>query len=233
MATPFSRTIRSLDSDQASWLLWGLALLVLLLGAWGAWMGLARITLHEVTEAAHLEAVNAAAVAAPTSGQVAAIHVAVGQAVTQGQVLFEIAAADRQVPVPAPRSGTLASDADLLPGAFVRTGDPLGTVIAPGELKIVADFWPAAALGRIRPGQAARFQPGGRPAGQTPTLPAQVTQVAGEARYGRVRVELHLMAGGTEVPLQHGMPGTVEVDVGQVTPAQLVLGAAGISNATP
>jgi hypothetical protein len=58
-------------------------------------------------------------------------------------------------------------------------------------LKIMTDFLPPAALGRIQPGRPARLRPDAAP----------------------------------PIPLQHGLPGTVEVD--HVPPATLVLRAAG------
>jgi membrane fusion protein (multidrug efflux system) len=56
---------------------------------------------------------------------------------------------------------------------------------------------------------------------------ATVSAVASEIRDGGVRVELTLAGTGTRVPLQHGLPGTVEVSIERVTPAQLVFRAAG------
>jgi hypothetical protein len=56
-------------------------------------------------------------------------------------------------------------------------------------LKIMTDFLPPAALGRIQPGRPARLRPDAAP----------------------------------PIPLQHGLPGTVEVEVDHVPPATLVL----------
>ena len=64
-------------------------------------------------------------------------------------------------------------------------------------------------------------------------MPATVSRVAGEVRDGRVRVELALGARGREedripaIPMQHGLPGTVEVEVERVSPARLILRLAG------
>jgi hypothetical protein len=55
-----------------------------------------------------------------------------------------------------------------------------------------------------------------------------VARVASEARNGRIRVELHTRpAPGSRLPLQHGIPGRVEVEVERVTPAVLVLRTVG------
>jgi membrane fusion protein (multidrug efflux system) len=55
-----------------------------------------------------------------------------------------------------------------------------------------------------------------------------VQRAGNEVREGRVRVELIVdPEAGTSAPLQHGLPGTVEVQVETVTPARLTLRAAG------
>jgi hypothetical protein len=55
-----------------------------------------------------------------------------------------------------------------------------------------------------------------------------VRRVANEVRDGRVRVELGVdPEGASPIPLQHGLPGNVEVQVERVAPATLVLRAAG------
>ena len=58
--------------------------------------------------------------------------------------------------------------------------------------------------------------------------------MASEVRDGRVRVELTVASEPpARLPLQHGLPGTVEVEVEQATPATLVLRAAGQLLARP
>ena len=60
------------------------------------------------------------------------------------------------------------------------------------------------------------------------TVAASVTRVATEPLDGRIRVELGLDQEVTfPVPLQHGLPGTLEVEVERISPAALVLRAAG------
>jgi membrane fusion protein (multidrug efflux system) len=52
--------------------------------------------------------------------------------------------------------------------------------------------------------------------------------VASEPRDGSIRVELALQPPRrTRLPLQHGLPGTAEVEVERVTPAVLVLRTVG------
>jgi membrane fusion protein (multidrug efflux system) len=97
-----------------------------------------------------------------------------------------------------------------------------------GKLRVVAEFAPEAAFGRIRPGQPARMRLDGFPWLQFGTISATVDSVAGETRAGRVRVELEVLADPTSaIPLQHGLPGTVEIEVERVLPAKLALRIAG------
>jgi membrane fusion protein (multidrug efflux system) len=123
--------------------------------------------------------------------------------------------------------GRVGDVADLRPGAYVREGDKLGAIVPPGDIQVVAEFLPAAA-GRIRPGQTGRVRLEGYPWLEYGTLPANVTRVGSELRAGRMRVELSIPPNGSSaIPLQHGLPGSVEIEVEQVTPESLVLRAAG------
>lgn len=58
-------------------------------------------------------------------------------------------------------------------------------------------------------------------------LEATVVAVASETRDGLVRVELSVDALPPGIPLEHGLPGTVDIGVGQATPSRLVLRALG------
>jgi len=130
--------------------------------------------------------------------------------------------------VRAPISGTLGEIHALVPGTEVQKGEHLGSVIPSGELQIVAEYAPSEALGRVRTGQRARMRLVGFPWTQFGSVVATVTGVAGEAHDGKVRVELAV----ERVPdlpagLQHGLPGSLEIEVERITPAALVLRAAG------
>ena len=130
--------------------------------------------------------------------------------------------------VRAPVGGTIAEVAGLRTGAYVAAGQKLATVVPHGGLIIVADFLPAAVLGRIRPGQPARLRLDGFPWAQYGMVDARVVRVAGEVRDGLVRVEfLPARHGAQRLALQHGLPGSIEVGIEEVSPAQLVLRAAG------
>lgn len=134
-----------------------------------------------------------------------------------------------QTQVRAPTTGTLGEVAALQPGTVVRPGDTLGMVLPAGALRVVAHFLPATALGRVQTGQPARLRLDGFPWAQYGTVPATVTSVATEAREGVIRVELQIPPGTpTTIPLQHGLPGTIEVEVERLSPATLALRVAGM-----
>jgi membrane fusion protein (multidrug efflux system) len=128
----------------------------------------------------------------------------------------------------APVAGRLGEVAPLQVGTWVREGARLGAVIPPGTLKVMADFLPSAAIGRIKAGQPARLRLEAFPWTQYGAVAATVASVASEVRDGRVRVELTVLPNPASlIPLQHGLPGTVEVKVDRVSPAVLVLRMAG------
>jgi membrane fusion protein (multidrug efflux system) len=128
----------------------------------------------------------------------------------------------------APTTGRLGEVADLRVGAVVREGDKLGTVIPPGHLRAVAEYAPSAAVGRLRPGQPARLLLEGFPWTEYGKVAATVASVGSEPRSGHVRVELTIDPNPpARIPLQHGLPGTAEVEVDRVSPAALALRAVG------
>jgi hypothetical protein len=67
-----------------------------------------------------------------------------------------------------------------------------------------------------------------RAARRSERMVRRVERVANEPRDGRIRVELALRPfSRSRLPLQHGLPGLVEVEVERVTPAALVLRTVG------
>ncbi|MFL6350769.1 MAG: HlyD family secretion protein [Bryobacteraceae bacterium] len=127
----------------------------------------------------------------------------------------------------APISGRLGECANLRPGSHISEGQQLGVILPLGTLQIIAEFLPSA-LGKVRPGQHALLRLQGFPWAQYGTVSAQVSRVAGEARDGKVRVELALTsATPSRIPFQHGLPGAVEVQIDRISPAALILRAAG------
>jgi membrane fusion protein (multidrug efflux system) len=128
----------------------------------------------------------------------------------------------------APVSGVVGEMRALSAGAYVAPGQKLATIIPQGDLLIVADFDPTTALGRIRPGQTARFRLEGFPWVQFGTIEATAVRVAGEIRDQSLRAEFSIKRNATRgLVLRHGLPGQVEVRVETVSPAKLLLRSAG------
>ena len=134
-----------------------------------------------------------------------------------------------QKTVRAPIAGRIGRVAPLTVGSYVTEGAHIATVVPPGTLKVVAYFEAAIALGRIRPGQPARLRLDGFAWTHFGSLRARVAAVGHEAKEGVVRVELSLEAGAPEtIPTEHGLPGQVDVEVDQVSPATLLLESAAL-----
>ena len=124
----------------------------------------------------------------------------------------------------APISGTLADVSPLRAGSVVHAGDRICSIVPSGGLKVVAFFTPAEALGRVRVGQVARVRFEGFPWTQYGSAPAHVTTVASEVRDGTIRAELSLDMGQPSlIPLQHGLPAEVDVEVERLSPAAMIL----------
>ena len=134
----------------------------------------------------------------------------------------------------APVSGRIGESVELRTGAVLEEGERVGTILPLGQLKIVAEFPPPSALGRIRQAQSATLRLRGFPWAQYGIVQAHVFNVADEVRNGTIRVELALHdSPGLRVPLQHGMPGELEVEVERVAPVALILRAVGQVLAAP
>lgn len=129
----------------------------------------------------------------------------------------------------APVSGRLGECIALHAGSYVAAGQQLGIIIPEGNLQVVAEFAPSAAIGKVRPGQSAVMRLQGFPWAQYGTVRARVARVAEDIRNGQVRVELALDEAHqhSRIPLQHGLPGSVEVQVEQISPAAMLLRSAG------
>jgi membrane fusion protein (multidrug efflux system) len=134
---------------------------------------------------------------------------------------------DRHI-VRAPVAGTVGDVQAVRPGSYATAGQKLVTVVPAGGLVILADFAPAAVLGRVHPGQPARLRLAGFPWAQYGSIEATVSRVASEVRDNLVRVELTPgNQAATRSLMQHGLPGTVEVTVQRMPPAVLMLRASG------
>ncbi len=127
-----------------------------------------------------------------------------------------------------PAAGRLGEVAKVRPGSVVAAGDHLATVIPSAELKVVAGFPPSDALARVRQGQPAQLRLDGFPWTEFGSLESEVMRVSSEARDGKLWIDGSVIPGPeSAIPLQHGMPGILVVEVERVSPAELVLRAAG------
>jgi len=125
-------------------------------------------------------------------------------------------------------AGKIGEVAPFEAGAYVESGGVIGSVVPTGDLKVIADFSPARAIGRIHAQQVGRMRLDGFPWAQYGTIDVLVERVASEVRDGKVRVELVPDSkSNSKLPVQHGLPGSVEIEIERVTPAVLALRAAG------
>jgi membrane fusion protein (multidrug efflux system) len=156
------------------------------------------------------------------------IHRLEGESATAGAAIRRLYYDLEKRRIRAPISGRLGDVVTLRPGTFVGEGDKLAAIVPPGTLRVVAYFDAPAALGRIRPGQPARLRLKGFPWTQYGSIAARVATVGDEIRDGRLRVECEVNAARTpRIPIQHGLPGVLEVEVERITPALLAFRVAG------
>lgn len=125
-------------------------------------------------------------------------------------------------------SGKIGEAAPFETGSYVESGNVVGRIVPTGNLKVVADFSPGRSLGRIRPQQVGRMRLDGFPWAQYGVINVQVDRVASEVREGNLRVELVPDSQlDSKLLLEHGLPGSVEIEIERVTPAVLTVRAAG------
>jgi multidrug resistance efflux pump len=130
--------------------------------------------------------------------------------------------------VRAPISGRLGQIRAPQVGSVVAVGQTIAVVTPDTSLELVADFLPADAIGRVRPGQGARMRVTGFPWTQYGVLSAKVIAVSSEVSDGHIRVQLQLDEHANPlIPLDHGLVGEVEVELEQVSPATLLARSAG------
>lgn len=149
-----------------------------------------------------------------------------GMAEKEGATLYRLQSEMQLRQIVAAADGTIGEAANLRPGVVISAGERLGAIIPSGSLRVVAQFSPTVALGRVHRGQHARLRFDAFPWTQYGMLSATVSRVADEVRDGKVRVELDPLT-GTRVPLQYGLTGLAEVETERITPVALLLRTGG------
>lgn len=129
----------------------------------------------------------------------------------------------------APIQGRIAEAMDIRTGSFVHPGEWVCTIVPEGALRVVAFYPTSEALGRVRVGQQARLRLHGFPWPAYGATPATVSAIAEEPRDGMIRAELSVEAARIPpgIPRQHGLPGSLEIEIERATPLTLVLRAVG------
>ena len=183
-----------------------------------------RFAVGRITAAKRLDVSDRTVLAAALERQVTALE---GERETVQATVDRLEHEVSRRVVRAPVDGQVVEMPPITSGTMVKEGDRLGVVLPVGSLRAVADLPPPEALGRVRVGQRARVRLEGFPWAQHGTVAGTVTRVAGEVRDNRVRVELAIDTSSSRIPLQHGLPGVVEIEVDRMSPAALVLRAAG------
>ena len=127
--------------------------------------------------------------------------------------------------VRATTTGTIAETTSLNPGVWLEQGAHVATIVPRGKIRVHARFKPKDALGRVVAGQPAVLRFPGFPWLRYGSRDAVVTHVSGEIRDGFLEVSLTPTdeGPGLEIPLTHGLPCTVEIEVDRVTPWTLFL----------
>jgi membrane fusion protein (multidrug efflux system) len=128
----------------------------------------------------------------------------------------------------APISGTLAEVEPVKPGSVLQAGQKVATILPSGDLKVVAQFAPVAAAGRVKPGQTARLLLDRFSWSQYGAIPLTVQTVGTDLQDSHIKVELVVSPSFQfPIPLQHGLRGTTEVLVERATPLAIALRVAG------
>lgn len=157
-------------------------------------------------------------------GQIAELEVELSSA--RGQVESLEAALEKHR-IRAPVEGIIGELARVERGSWLARGEVVGVVLPSSELELVARFEPSAAVGRVEVGQLADLRLSGFPWTQYGKVRAKVSRVASEPRQGKIYVEFDIVSVPPAIVLEHGLPGTVEVEVERTNPANLLLRAAG------
>jgi membrane fusion protein (multidrug efflux system) len=124
----------------------------------------------------------------------------------------------------APVSGYIGHLAPVQLGDVVQAGQILATIVPTEDVRVIAHFPPAEAVGLALPGQPARVRIDGFSWVEFGAIEATVVRVASEALDGLIRVELALNAHPSAIArLQHGQTASVDIETEVTTPWALLL----------
>lgn len=150
-------------------------------------------------------------------------------AATVARLEFEL----EQTKIRAPISGRVGHVESLRPSAVVQAADVLARVVPPGPLRIEASL-ARDAVGRVVDGDAARMELDGFPWTQYGSIEARVVSVGLERVDGTVQADLEIVGSeGYRGPLEHGLPGTLDVEVERLSPMALLIRSIGKTSSTP
>ncbi len=168
---------------------------------------------------------------AEIDSRVAALEVEEGIA---GHGSAELASELEERTIKAPISGWLGRVSPCRPGSVLMAGDLVAVVIPDGDLKVSARFRAGPGLGRIGSGQPARLRLHALPWMRFGQIEAEVVRIGQETVDGLLSVECRLLSDSQHsADLQHGMQGTLVVEVDRMSPLELVLTLAGKSRSRP
>jgi multidrug resistance efflux pump len=139
MATPFSRSLRSLSKERSLLTALFLVVLTLLLAAWLAWFLRARLPLYVVSETARLEAERAVyPISAQVSGRLRRVAVAMGQEVAAGDVLFELESEveERRIEEEQARAAALVRQLDSLRAEKVSRAEGMAAALRGADMAL-------------------------------------------------------------------------------------------------
>jgi membrane fusion protein (multidrug efflux system) len=183
----------------------------------------ARADLRRLSVARHHDDQRAVAHVAELERQLRELEAQEKEA--QAAVQTALARIERRT-IRAPIAGKLGNIAALQVGDVLEPGQVVGTVIPGEDVHAIALFAPSDAVGRVVPGQKARMRLDGFAWTQFGMLEGEVSHVASEPYEGAIRVELLVRPEtAARIPVQHGMPGTTEIEVERVSPWALLLRA--------
>ena len=150
-----------------------------------------------------------------------------GEATTQASIKRLEDEVDRRL-IRAPINGRLGEVANVRWAVWCGRARNSPLWYRRGTCELSRAFNPPMPWAAFSPGQPARLRLDGFPWTEYGSISATVTHVGSEVRDGRIRVELAVNPhSARRIPMQHGLPGTVQVQVERISPASLVLRVVG------